>query len=95
MSVMHVAEITERVQEVLRQHLQSVDDNQVFPMDTALIELGLDSLRAVDLLLSLEDTFGIIFPDAMLTEDTFRTATTLRDAIQSVCSDSLPVRDSL
>jgi methionyl-tRNA formyltransferase len=77
-------EITDKLLIVLQQHLRSSNDGQAFPMDTELGVLGLDSLKAVDLLLGLEDTFEITFPDSMLTEETFRTASTLRDAIQTL-----------
>ncbi|QPA52726.1 phosphopantetheine-binding protein [Lysinibacillus sphaericus] len=34
-------------------------------------ELGLDSLASIELLLEIEEAYGIIFPDELLTEDTF------------------------
>jgi acyl carrier protein len=52
-------EITGKLLAVLRQHLRFLSDNQEFPMDTDLDKLGLDSMSAINLLLDLEQTFGI------------------------------------
>jgi len=47
-----------------------------------LVQLGLDSMTAVAVLLDMEKTFGIRFPDEMLVEGTFRTAGALKEAVQ-------------
>jgi len=49
--------------------------------DGRLPELGLDSLRAVDLVLRIESTFGISLPDDDLTDATFATAGRLWQAV--------------
>jgi len=72
------------LQNVLRMHLPSVEGDAPVPMDVPLAELGLDSLRAVSLVLDLEDTFEIEFPDQMLNEATFHTGQALRDVLQTV-----------
>lgn len=77
-------EISRKLLVVLREHLRFVSDDQVFPMDTNLENLGLDSMSAINLLLNLEQTFEIVFPDEMLTAETFRTATTLQKAVESL-----------
>jgi acyl carrier protein len=74
-------EITAHFLIVLQRHLDFSDKHRAFPMHTNLEELGLDSLRAIDLLLDLEDTFNITFPDLMLSEEVFRTAKTLMNAL--------------
>lgn len=53
-------------------------------MESNLYELGLDSMAAVNLLLKLEETYGVIFPDALLTEATFETPLALKSAIVSL-----------
>ena len=47
-----------------------------------LAQLGLDSMTAVAVLLDMEKTFKIRFPDDMLVEGTFRTAGNLKEAVQ-------------
>lgn len=78
------SDISEKFQQVLRTHLQFVNNTGPFPVDENLNQLGLDSMSAVDLLLDLEESFGILFPDDLLTAETFQTASTLQKAVQSL-----------
>jgi len=82
--VISVDDVLEGLLPVLRKHLRFIDHKHEFPLETNLIELGLDSMSAVNLLLDIEMTFDLTFPDAMLTAETFRTASTLVRAIQSL-----------
>lgn len=75
-------EIRKKLLVILQEHLRFVSGDQAFPMDTNLERLGLDSMSAIDLLLNLEQTFGVMFPDEMLTAETFRTATTLEKTVR-------------
>ena len=79
--------VDEQYEAILRQHMP-VEDDFAFQDDTELGKVGLDSLTAVDVMLSLEDTFGITFPDTMLTYDTFRHFASLRDAVQSLVDET-------
>jgi acyl carrier protein len=76
--------IHEKFLAVVSKHLRFCNGSQAFPMETDLGALGLDSMSAIRLLLDLEQTFGILFPDALLTAETFRTASTLENAVQSL-----------
>lgn len=49
--------------------------------DIALKDYGLDSAATIDLLLDLEDTYGITMPDEYLSEETFATLTSLWQAV--------------
>lgn len=66
---------------VVRGHLRFLDTTDPLPPDANLRELGLDSLAAIDLLLDLEQTFGVVFPEELLTEETFRTARSIARAV--------------
>lgn len=79
--------VTEQYEAILRQHMP-VDEEFTFQDDTELGKVGLDSLTAVDVMLSLEDTFEIVFPDHLLTYDVFRHYASLRDAVQSLVDES-------
>jgi acyl carrier protein len=46
------------------------------------VQLGLDSMTAIAVLLEMEKTFNIRFPDEMLVEGTFGTAGKLKEAVQ-------------
>ena len=45
--------------------------------ETRLRDLGLDSMQALELLLGIEETFGVALPDEELNEATFATAGSL------------------
>jgi acyl carrier protein len=74
-------DITPRFEECLRRHLRSAKPNPI-NYEVELVQLGLDSMTAVAVLLDMEKTFGIRFPDEMLVEGTFKTAGKLREAVQ-------------
>ncbi len=73
-------DITTEFEECLRRHLRLA---KLAPInyETELAKLGLDSMTAVAVLLDMEKTFGIRFPDDMLAEGTFRTAGKLKEAV--------------
>jgi acyl carrier protein len=76
-------DITPQFEECLRRHLRSAKPNAI-NYDMELAQLGLDSMTAVAILLDIERTFNIRFPDDMLVEGTFRTAGRLKEAVQKL-----------
>ena len=74
-------DITTQFEEALRRHLRLVKQDSI-DYDAELAQLGLDSMTAVAVLLDMEKTFSIRFPDEMLVEGTFRTAGKLKEAVQ-------------
>ena len=76
-------DITPQFEDCLRRHLRSVKSDSI-NYDIELAQLGLDSMTAVAVLLDMEKTFGIRFPDDMLVEGTFRTAGRLKEAVQKL-----------
>ncbi len=52
--------------------------------DIALKDYGLDSAVTIDLLLDLEDTYGITMPDEYLSEETFATLSSLWQAVSQL-----------
>ncbi|MCA9940881.1 MAG: hypothetical protein KC418_19720 [Anaerolineales bacterium] len=74
----------DRLLPILRRHLRLSEATEPFPVEEKLNRMGLDSLSAINLLLDLEDGFDIVFPDALLNGETFRTALTLGDAIDQL-----------
>ena len=74
-------DITTRFEQCLRRHLRLLKSDSIdYAME--VVQLGLDSMTAVALLLDMEKTFAIRFPDEMIAEDTFRTVGTLKKAVQ-------------
>jgi acyl carrier protein len=76
--------IRERIFDLLRNRLRLRQRQQDLTSDSSLEALGLDSMTAIELLLDLEGTFGIVLPDALLTAETFRTPATLEGAVRSL-----------
>ncbi|WFE41158.1 phosphopantetheine-binding protein [Micromonospora sp. WMMD998] len=50
--------------------------------DTRLHDLGLNSMKAIDLLFTIEDELGVSLPDEDLNDSTFATAGSLWQAVQ-------------
>lgn len=76
---------TEEIIEHLRESLSVILDREIpeFSSDTLILEdLGLDSMRFVELVVSLEDTLGFEVDPETLENDVFRTAGSLADYVQ-------------
>jgi acyl carrier protein len=73
---------------IMRHHLRFLSEDQPLPVDEELRTLGLDSLKAIDLLLELELSFNIVFPDSLLMDDTFRTARNLELAVWKLAAEN-------
>ena len=69
---------------ILYGHLKQIGEGDSLTMESNLYVLGLDSMAAVNLLLELEEVFGVVFPDTFLTESTFETPQALKSAIISL-----------
>lgn len=67
---------------LLRRNLPELGEGAAIMPDTPLAELGLDSMRAVDILFDIEDSFGVRLPDEALTPETFATPAGLTAAIR-------------
>lgn len=52
--------------------------------DDDLYQHGLTSHASVNIMLALENTFDVEFPDIMLRRDTFRSVATIRAALESL-----------
>ena len=72
------------IDDVLRMYLAKLPPDAPVPSDAPLVDLGLDSLNAMNLVLELEETFGIEFQDELLTEATFMTAASLRGVLHEL-----------
>lgn len=82
-------DITAQFEEVLHKHLRSAKTDSI-NYEIELAQLGLDSMTAVAVLLDMEKTFNIRFPDDMLVEGTFRTARRLKEAIEKLRAQKEP-----
>ena len=59
------------IEDVVRPHLKFLESGDALAPDQNLGEAGLDSMASIDLLLDIEDRFGLAIPDDLITEDSF------------------------
>ena len=75
--------MSERLLELLTGHLRAVPVG--VDWDTALLpDLGLDSMSAIELVLALEEAFGVQFPEELLVRETFATLASLESAVRTM-----------
>ncbi|WP_397381126.1 phosphopantetheine-binding protein [Prosthecobacter sp.] len=73
-----------KLQEILRPKLRFLAHSAEVPMDEDLGKLGLDSMASIDLLMEIEQQFGVQIPDELMTADTFTTGSHLRSVIEKL-----------
>lgn len=78
----------EKFEQVLRRHLRLVAADEPIPPDATLVSAGLDSIGTINLLLDIEDSFGVSLPGALLTPETFRTRATLERVVATLAEVS-------
>jgi len=78
--------VEDTLQKILLRHLPG--RTEIVPADAELKKLGLDSMNAVNLLLDIESTFSIRFPDHMLNSNVFGRPAPLAGAIVRLLEES-------
>jgi acyl carrier protein len=58
--------------------------------DSRLRDLGLDSMRAIELLFAIEDRYAVTLPDELLTDATFETVGSLWAVVESLLDPTTP-----
>lgn len=76
-----------RLLDILARHLRYATPGGL-DLNRSLRDLGLDSMRAIELLFDVEATFDIVVPDELLNDETFATASSLWSAIELVRSST-------
>lgn len=77
---------TEQIRDVLKQHARLSADAATLEEDADLYYAGLTSLSTVNLMLAIEDEFGVEFPEAMLGRRTFQSIRSLNEALSQLTS---------
>lgn len=78
------ADIDGRIRAVLVQHGRLVTDALQIAVDDDLYRAGMSSHASVNVMLALESSFGIEFPDELLKRSVFASIGSIRDAIRSI-----------
>lgn len=76
--------IDARIREVLDSHAKLQTPAADLSVDDDLYRAGLTSHASVNLMLALEDGFGVEFTDDMLRKSTFESIASIRDALAQV-----------
>jgi acyl carrier protein len=74
----------ERIRDVLAAHGRMPVDPHTVDSEADLYELGLTSYASVNVLIALEDAFGIEFPDEALNKSTFASVSAIEHAVERV-----------
>jgi acyl carrier protein len=78
----HNREVDASLQLLLRKYLPDVPLGATLSPEENLADLGADSLVLVELIMALEDEYGIVFTDDLLTPETFETVGSLAAAVR-------------
>jgi acyl carrier protein len=81
--------ILDQLKNRMLEHLKLLTSVEQIDDNAELTRLGLDSMAATNLMIDIEDDFGVQFPDNLLTPETFRTPLTLEAAIQSLLCECI------
>jgi acyl carrier protein len=73
--------VLETIRGIIRKHAHLAVDLASLSDDADLWVAGMTSYASVDVMLALEATFHVEFPDRMLLPDTFRSVSTIRSAL--------------
>lgn len=78
----------ERIRQVLRDHAQLPVDVDSIDDRTDLFQAGMNSHATVNVMLALEDSFGIEFPDSMLERSVFESIAAIDAAVRGLRADA-------
>jgi acyl carrier protein len=76
--------VREAIRSVIRQHGRLPVDVDTLADDADLFQAGMSSHASVNVMLALEDTFDIEFPDALLKRSVFESVAGIETAIGSL-----------
>jgi acyl carrier protein len=79
-----MSSMQEQIRKVLEAHGRLTVDSMTVDALADLYELGLTSHASVDVMLALEDEFGIEFPDETLKKSTFASIDSIERVVSSL-----------
>lgn len=71
----------DHIRQIIQRHGRLAGDSTTLAADTNLYQAGLTSYASVTVMLALEETFSIEFPERMLRRQTFETMANIQDAV--------------
>lgn len=79
----------EKIRELIAQHAGLPEAAAGIEDDTDLYRAGMKSFASVQLMLALEEAFDIEFPEEMLNRATFRSASSIAQAVEALSPGSM------
>jgi len=79
----------EQIRELIAQHAGLPPGVGEIADDTDLYRAGMKSFASVQLMLAIEETFEIEFPEEMLNRATFRSASAIAQAVEQLSPGSM------
>ena len=80
-------ELPETFTELIRTAARFLADDAPLDPDAQLSALGIDSLEVVELIVQIEDMYGVEVPQDMLTPDVFACARTIWQALDKLLAE--------
>ncbi len=74
----------DQIRQVIREHAGLSTDIDVIGDDADLFQAGMSSHASVNVMIALEDTFGVEFLDSMLTRAVFEKVNSIATALEQV-----------
>lgn len=78
------ATVEQEIRQVLRDHARLSADIDSLGADDDLFQAGMSSHASVNVMLALEDTFDVEFPDAMLKRSMFESIRAISHAVSQL-----------
>ncbi len=79
----------EQYLDVLARYVAVDDGARPIPLDANFKALGLNSMKAVDLVLELEEVSGLMFPDSVMTDENFTTPLVLWGVLEELAASQV------
>ena len=79
-----MSDVEDKIRSVLEAHGHLPGSPSQLKDDDDLYERGLSSHASVNVMLALEDSFDVEFPDSLLRRSTFRSIAAIREALESL-----------
>lgn len=79
----------DRIREIVAAHGRLAVDVGTLSDDDDLYRSGMTSHATVNLMLALEDAFGITFPDDLLRRETFESVASIRRALAQLAESNV------
>jgi acyl carrier protein len=77
----------DQIREILKLHANLSGDPKALSPDADLHQVGLTSHATVNLMLALEEHFGVEFPERMLRRRVFDSIATIEAAVSELCAE--------